>query len=188
MRIPWDDHEIALLFDMYEQVSAGRNIHDAAAALSKILRQKAVCEGKTVDEKFRNYNGMMFYLRRVEYLFSGGRSGMPDQQRSVLAMWDVYQNDQPRYQEILKEAKALTDSEKSSFAEAFFAYASKGTSMTKEQILSNLEKAGKYCKLHCPILGMLYQLMDDAEAASVFIGEEAEILHNNNWQDVEKNQ
>ncbi len=35
---------------------------------------------------------------------------------------------------------------------------------------------------------MLYQLMDDAEAASVFIGEEAEILHNNNWQDVEKNQ
>lgn len=154
MRIPWDDHEIALLFDMYEQVSAGRNIHDAAAALSKILRQKAVCEGKTVDEKFRNYNGMMFYLRRVEYLFSGGRSGMPDQQRSVLAMWDVYQNDQPRYQEILKEAKALIDSEKSPFAEAFFAYASKGTSMTKEQILSNLEKAGKYCKLHCPILGI----------------------------------
>ena len=35
---------------------------------------------------------------------------------------------------------------------------------------------------------MLYQLKDDAEAASVFIGEEAEILHNNNWQDVEKNQ
>ena len=35
---------------------------------------------------------------------------------------------------------------------------------------------------------MLYQLMDDAEAASAFIGEEAEILHNSNWQDVEKNQ
>ncbi len=35
---------------------------------------------------------------------------------------------------------------------------------------------------------MLYQLKGDAEAASVFIGEEAEILHNRNWQDVEKNQ
>ena len=35
---------------------------------------------------------------------------------------------------------------------------------------------------------MLYQLSGDEEAASVFIGDNAEILHNNNWQDVEKNQ
>ena len=35
---------------------------------------------------------------------------------------------------------------------------------------------------------MLYQLTGDEEAESVFIGENAEILHNANWQDVEKNQ
>ena len=35
---------------------------------------------------------------------------------------------------------------------------------------------------------MLYQLAEDDEAAAVFVGEKAEILHNNNWQDVEKNQ
>ena len=35
---------------------------------------------------------------------------------------------------------------------------------------------------------MLYQLAGDEEAAAVFAGENAEILHNNNWQDVEKNQ
>ena len=34
---------------------------------------------------------------------------------------------------------------------------------------------------------MLYQLTGDGEAESVFIGEDAEILHNANWQDVEKN-
>ena len=34
---------------------------------------------------------------------------------------------------------------------------------------------------------MLWQLCGDEEAAAVFIGENAEILHNNNWQDVEKN-
>lgn len=34
---------------------------------------------------------------------------------------------------------------------------------------------------------MLYQLTGDAEAGSVFQGENAEILHNANWQDVEKN-
>ena len=35
---------------------------------------------------------------------------------------------------------------------------------------------------------MLYQLTGDEEAESVFTGENAEILHNANWQDVEKNQ
>ncbi len=34
---------------------------------------------------------------------------------------------------------------------------------------------------------MLWQLSGDEEAAAVFIGENAEILYNNNWQDVEKN-
>ena len=34
---------------------------------------------------------------------------------------------------------------------------------------------------------MLYQLMGDPEAAKVFVGGDAEILHNEYWQDVEKN-
>ena len=34
---------------------------------------------------------------------------------------------------------------------------------------------------------MLWQLRGDKEAATVFNGEAAEILHNNNWQDVVKN-
>ena len=34
---------------------------------------------------------------------------------------------------------------------------------------------------------MLYQLTGDEEAGTVFLGENAEILHNANWQDVEKN-
>ena len=35
---------------------------------------------------------------------------------------------------------------------------------------------------------MRYWLTGDEEAAKVFAGDNAEILHNNNWQDVEKNQ
>lgn len=35
---------------------------------------------------------------------------------------------------------------------------------------------------------MLYQLKGSKEAGTVFLGEDAEILHNVNWQDVEKNQ
>ena len=34
---------------------------------------------------------------------------------------------------------------------------------------------------------MLYQLYDDAEAAKVFVGDDAEITSNTNWQDIEKN-
>ena len=35
---------------------------------------------------------------------------------------------------------------------------------------------------------MLYQLSGDEEAAKVFIGEDADILSNPGWQDVEKDQ
>lgn len=34
----------------------------------------------------------------------------------------------------------------------------------------------------------LYQLQDDGTAEKVFVGEDAEILHNGNWTDIEKNQ
>ena len=34
---------------------------------------------------------------------------------------------------------------------------------------------------------MLYQLKNDKEAEKVFVGDNAEILSNNNWQDIEKN-
>ena len=34
---------------------------------------------------------------------------------------------------------------------------------------------------------MLYQLQGDEEAGKAFIGENAEILGNSNWQDIEKN-
>ena len=34
---------------------------------------------------------------------------------------------------------------------------------------------------------MLYQLQGNEEAGTVFIGDDAEILHNAGWQDVEKN-
>ena len=34
---------------------------------------------------------------------------------------------------------------------------------------------------------MLYQLQGDEEAGRAFLGEDAEILHNSNWQDIEKN-
>jgi hypothetical protein len=33
---------------------------------------------------------------------------------------------------------------------------------------------------------MLYQLQEDEKAGTIFIGDDAEILHNDGWQDVEK--
>ena len=34
---------------------------------------------------------------------------------------------------------------------------------------------------------MLYHLQNNADAGKVFIGDDAEILNNSNWQDIEKN-
>ena len=32
----------------------------------------------------------------------------------------------------------------------------------------------------------LYQLKNDEEAKTIFVGDDAEIVHNPNWQDIEK--
>jgi hypothetical protein len=34
---------------------------------------------------------------------------------------------------------------------------------------------------------MLWQLQGDEAAAKIIVGDDAEILHNKNWQDIEKN-
>ena len=44
MRIPWDDHEIALLFDMYEQVSTGRDIADLEKQILTFLKNEKESE------------------------------------------------------------------------------------------------------------------------------------------------
>ena len=107
VRIPWDDHEISLMFEVYLKMAKGMPIKKAAQELSEQLRQKAVNQGVQIDDVFRNINGMLFYLKRTEYLFTNGRSGMPGPQKNVVRMFELYKSNPVEYRRVLREAQAI---------------------------------------------------------------------------------
>lgn len=64
-RIPWSQHEIALLFDAYVRVAEGADLGKTAEWLSLTLRKLATQSGQAVDETYRNVNGMKMQLANV---------------------------------------------------------------------------------------------------------------------------
>lgn len=107
IRIPWDNYEIALMFEIYQHMAMGMSLGSAAEKLSGILRQKAINQGIEIDDIFRNTNGMVFYLKRTEYLFTKGKSGLDGAQKNVVEMFELYHHNHTKYEEILVEARKL---------------------------------------------------------------------------------
>lgn len=111
IRIAWDNFEIALMFEVYRRMEKGMSLSAAAQELSNLLRQKAVNQRIKIDEIFRNTNGMVFYLKRTEYLFTNGKRGLDGAQKNVVEMYELYQNNPQKYNEILAEAQRLVRGE-----------------------------------------------------------------------------
>lgn len=108
-RIPWSKHEIALLFMAYERIVNGSNIKEQASWLSGTLRRLASFQGISVDETFRNINGMNMKLSNVQYLFTGGEKGLSGASRAFRNMYDVYINDHDVFEAILEEATKMLE-------------------------------------------------------------------------------
>lgn len=107
IRIPWDNFEISLMFEVYQRMKAGLPLKDAAQILSDQLRSKAVNQGLEIDNVFRNTNGMVFYLKRTEFLFTDGKAGLGGAQKNVVDMYEIYQKNPVQYQDILCQAQKL---------------------------------------------------------------------------------
>lgn len=106
-RIPWSKHEIALLFVAYERVANGSNIKEQSSWLSGTLRRLAYIRGITVDETFRNINGINMQLSNVQYLFTGGKKGLSGASRMIRNIYDVYINNYDQFEAILEEATIM---------------------------------------------------------------------------------
>lgn len=58
LRISWGRYEVALLFDTYKRITKGSDINEEAAKLSQALRGLAIRKDISIDETYRNVNGM----------------------------------------------------------------------------------------------------------------------------------
>ena len=76
VRVPWSQHETALLINAYLQISEGADLTKTANDLSLALRNLAVHAGQAIDDTDRNVNGMKMQLANVQYLFTNGEKGL----------------------------------------------------------------------------------------------------------------
>ena len=154
VRIPWDRYEVALLFNAYERVDGGSDINTEAEKLSVTLRALAVCRGISIDDTYRNVNGMKMQLANVQYLFTGGQKGLSGASAMIRQMYELYKANRTVYHAILKEAHQMTEKEDMSVEDAFFAYAEDKIGYSPQMLTEYLREATDYCHLKTPLLGM----------------------------------
>lgn len=117
IRIPWDKYETALLIDTCIRIINNAISTDlAACSLSDDLRYMALKRGIEIDDKYRNYNGMVLQMSKMNYLLTNGKVGLPGSSKMFIDMANLYKDHISLFENILKEAKNIVSgNEKSTF-------------------------------------------------------------------------
>lgn len=105
----WDEDEVLILLDALLQVQSGAlSRKNAVMLVSKELRTRAIYRGLTIDDIFRNPNGIHLQMSIMECAYTGGKQGM--KQHKVPKLFQdvvsLYENDRPSYKKRVEEAKA----------------------------------------------------------------------------------
>lgn len=99
----WNHVEAAILLDALLKVLQGTiKRKDAVEKVSRTLRQRAIVQGLTIDDKFRNTNGIELQMRTMEYLFTDGKSGLKKSSALFLEIIDMYKNEHDTFVRILQ--------------------------------------------------------------------------------------
>lgn len=106
-QLPWNRYEVALLLDAYLQIQKeAQKGKEILADLSKNLRERALRLGYTIDETFRNENGMSIQYQRMKFLMTNSAYGFEGPiPRCFHEVVDIYNRDWNWYQMILNKAK-----------------------------------------------------------------------------------
>ncbi len=105
-KIGWDKYEIALLIDACEKVALGKNDRQQTVSyLSVVLRRRALSSGLTIDDLFRNENGIELQMRKIEYVLTEGEKGLPGASKSFYEIATLKKENITEFNNILNEAK-----------------------------------------------------------------------------------
>ena len=118
----WDIYEAVILLDGYLET-----LHDNCPKLRVVkrvsadLRKMAVNRGLTIDETYRNENGISYQIQSIDSAYKGKKVYVPSTK-----LFDetvaIYREEPQRYYEILEEAKEMIAAKQNS-KEAFMAWA-----------------------------------------------------------------
>ena len=106
IRIPWDEHEAAILLDACLAVIGNKiSRADAILKVSNILREKAVRNGIVIDSIYRNENGISMQMNIMMALILETSSGLHGASKLFIDIVHLYKNNPDQFQKILEEAK-----------------------------------------------------------------------------------
>ena len=167
IRIPWNEQEEALLLNALIKVlnhEIGRK--QAIAEVSSQLRKTAVARGITIDEKFRNENGIALQMRKLEYVLTSGESGLYVDSGWYFTIVQIYRTDYEKYVELLGESMgttALGEFEKVSFS----AWIKKNNLEQYQEILSSIKVLSLLLMKNRTIRSNILQITDVKEIESI---------------------
>ena len=110
LRIPWDIEEAVLMLDMLLKSIDGKLTRkEAIRQVSEKLRRRAVNRGITIDDIFRNENGITFQMSALEVAYTGRKTKLKQPKKLFVETVNLYRNHRELYEEILKEAENVVE-------------------------------------------------------------------------------
>lgn len=106
IRVLWDKYETALLIDAWLSIEAGElSKQSAVIMLSEQLRNRAKSRGQSIDDVFRNENGISMQLNNIQRLMNKEPGANQHNTKIFIDMVEMYFTDRTQFCEILQEAK-----------------------------------------------------------------------------------
>lgn len=105
LRIKWDQNETVLLIDTYSRVKKQEVSRDEAIRfLSSVLRERAIAQGRTIDDGFRNQNGISMQLDNIRILIEKNSEITRHNSSVFISAVDLYKRDRNQFNLILERA------------------------------------------------------------------------------------
>lgn len=112
IRVPWDEHETALLIEACQKYDSGViSKKEAIRRLSTTLRNRAIQNDIAIDDVFRNENGIAMQLAIISGLLHHRKSGLNGASKLFKNMVVLYNSDRTAFEKILIEAKKMTNNQ-----------------------------------------------------------------------------
>lgn len=110
----WDIYEAAILLDGYlNSLQTNTPKIHIIKAISATLRKMAINRGMTIDDIFRNENGISYQIKSMESAYNGQTVYVPST-KMFDEIVSIYRNNNRQYQQLLQEAKRMANEDSSS--------------------------------------------------------------------------
>lgn len=106
IRVPWDKYEAALLLDACLEIEQNKITRkEAIAAVSAMLRERALSAGIDIDDVYRNENGISMQLSIMNALYRRQEVKLHGASKLFRDTVSLYQNNPADFDELVKKAK-----------------------------------------------------------------------------------